>query len=150
MLFNIFISGKSLPLFGNTQPQSGLQAQIPILSHIYKNLPNQVFSWGTQLCALVWILPLYKASWVPPKYYRDMTAFSKALIYRQKAWFSSGNSHFRISSTSTQLWKICSRKTAPCELHCKRLLSNNIWILLSWVQTVISKIEEKVLSDIYL
>lgn len=47
-------------------------------------------SRSTQSYTLVWILLLYRASWVPLRYYRDTRASSNATIYRQKAWFSSG------------------------------------------------------------
>ena len=96
-----------------------------------------------QLFALVWILLLYRTSWVPLRNDKDTRASSKASVYRQKARSLSGNSHFRISSLSTQLWKIC-RKTAPCDLHYKLLLSNNVWILLCWVQTFIIMSEERI------
>lgn len=111
--------------------------------HAFAKLSFQARGTSTQLYALVRILPLYRTSWVSLRNYKETRASSKDSVYRQKAWFLSGNSHFRISSLSTQLWKIC-RKTAPCDLHYKLLLSNNVWILLCWVQTFIIKPEEKI------
>lgn len=102
-----------------------------------------------QLYALVWILPLYRVSWVPLRNYKDTRASSKVSLYKREAWFLSGSSHFRISSLSMKFWKI-HRKPVPCDLHHKLLLSNNIWIFLCWVHFYYQARGKKYFSDIHM